>query len=255
MIYAHFPGGGGQFCPNSAFTLAEVLITLGIIGIIAAILLPNIMSSYRKKAVEAKLKKFYSIANQAIQQSELDNGPKEYWAGCNAGEDNTISEHFSSCEDWYNKYLKNYLRTLKVEHFRTSGYQNTAVYFNDGSVMVIKSGYDIFFYPFGSDFNKDTFWHVDDSGRTSRPAAGTKYFAFAFRANSNMANAAYYKGKGIEPYRTQYCDRNGCRPVTEDELKNNSTYGCNKNSSSKVYCTALIQDNNWEIPDDYPFKF
>lgn len=34
---------------NRAFTLAEVLITLGIIGIIAALTIPNIIAGYRKK--------------------------------------------------------------------------------------------------------------------------------------------------------------------------------------------------------------
>ena len=35
-----------------AFTLAEVLITLGIIGVVAAITIPNLISTYRKKQIE-----------------------------------------------------------------------------------------------------------------------------------------------------------------------------------------------------------
>ena len=73
----------------------------------------------------------------------------------------------------------------------------------------------------------------------------------------------YYKGKGIEPYRTLHCttktDENGkvvteCNGISHNELLNDSTYGC-KNSNYKVYCTALIQENGWKIPEDYPFKF
>ena len=50
---------------NIAFTLAEVLITLGIIGIVAALTIPNVTSKYRKKVVETELKKvlFSYIAN------------------------------------------------------------------------------------------------------------------------------------------------------------------------------------------------
>ena len=35
-----------------AFTLSEVLITLGIIGLIAALTIPNLMGAYRKRVVE-----------------------------------------------------------------------------------------------------------------------------------------------------------------------------------------------------------
>lgn len=34
---------------SSGFTLAEVLITLGIIGVIAALTLPNLITQYQKK--------------------------------------------------------------------------------------------------------------------------------------------------------------------------------------------------------------
>ena len=43
-----------------AFTLAEVLITIGIIGIVAALTLPTLIGNYRKSVVENKLKSTYS---------------------------------------------------------------------------------------------------------------------------------------------------------------------------------------------------
>lgn len=42
---------------KTAFTLAEVLITLGIIGVVAALTLPSLIQSYREKETVAKLKK------------------------------------------------------------------------------------------------------------------------------------------------------------------------------------------------------
>lgn len=60
-----------------AFTLSEVLITLGIIGLIAALTIPNLMGAYRKRVVETRLKKFYSAINQAIMLSENENGDKK----------------------------------------------------------------------------------------------------------------------------------------------------------------------------------
>ena len=64
---------------RAAFTLAEVLITLGIIGVVAALTIPSIVSHFRKKEVETKVAHFYSVMNQAIAQSEVENGPKDTW--------------------------------------------------------------------------------------------------------------------------------------------------------------------------------
>ena len=62
-----------------AFTLAEALITLGIIGVVAAMTLPILVQTYRNHVVETRLKKFYSIINQAVQRAEVDYGDRKDW--------------------------------------------------------------------------------------------------------------------------------------------------------------------------------
>ena len=57
-----------------AFTLAEVLITLGIIGVVAALTLPTVIQNYRKQETVAQLQKTYSTVNQALLQSIAENG-------------------------------------------------------------------------------------------------------------------------------------------------------------------------------------
>lgn len=59
---------------KNGFTLAEVLITLGIIGIVAAITLPSVINQTRNKELETALKKNYSILQQALQRAQLDTG-------------------------------------------------------------------------------------------------------------------------------------------------------------------------------------
>ena len=51
---------------KKGFTLAEVLITLGIIGVVAALTMPTLMSNYRKHQTVTQLKKAYSEISQAI---------------------------------------------------------------------------------------------------------------------------------------------------------------------------------------------
>lgn len=53
---------------EDAFTLAEVLITLGIIGIVAALTLPALINKSQNKQLEVGLKKAYSNLSQVIQR-------------------------------------------------------------------------------------------------------------------------------------------------------------------------------------------
>lgn len=56
-----------------AFTLAEVLITLGIIGVIASITVPVLMNNIQQAELKANFKKAYSVASQAWQQVVTEN--------------------------------------------------------------------------------------------------------------------------------------------------------------------------------------
>ena len=59
---------------NKAFTLAEVLVTLGIIGVIAAMTLPTVIDNSRKKQLETAFKKNHSIILQALARYQAEYG-------------------------------------------------------------------------------------------------------------------------------------------------------------------------------------
>ncbi len=62
-----------------AFTLAEVLITLGIIGVVAAMTLPTLINSTRHKELYVGLQKAYSILQQAVQRMNYEEGLDVTW--------------------------------------------------------------------------------------------------------------------------------------------------------------------------------
>ncbi|MBS6602242.1 MAG: type II secretion system protein [Brachyspira sp.] len=86
MISLHYiEGGGGSHSAgglfnalgltrHSAFTLAEVLITLGIIGVVAAMTLPALINNTASVQYSAQLNKAYSILSQAITRLNTDQG-------------------------------------------------------------------------------------------------------------------------------------------------------------------------------------
>ncbi len=64
---------------KAAFTLTEVLITLGIIGVVAALTISNVIQDYQKKQTVVQLRKVYNDINNAVKLSEVDNGPMSQW--------------------------------------------------------------------------------------------------------------------------------------------------------------------------------
>ena len=62
-----------------AFTLAETLIVMGIIGVVAALTIPNLNSSTADKEKVAKLKKVYSNLQDAFGRAEAVYGPFDEW--------------------------------------------------------------------------------------------------------------------------------------------------------------------------------
>lgn len=63
-----------KYSRKIAFTLAEVLVTLGIIGVVAAITMPTLIDNHQKKVAATRLEKFYSMMSQAVYQWVGDTG-------------------------------------------------------------------------------------------------------------------------------------------------------------------------------------
>ena len=59
---------------KKGFTLAEVLITLGIIGVVAAMTLPALVQNYQAKVLSTQLKKQYGIITNIMQKMNYDLG-------------------------------------------------------------------------------------------------------------------------------------------------------------------------------------
>ena len=62
-----------------AFTLAETLIVMGIIGIVSALTLPNLNASTGEKEKVAKVKKIYQNLTDAFDRAQAVYGPFDEW--------------------------------------------------------------------------------------------------------------------------------------------------------------------------------
>lgn len=77
------------------FTLAEVLVTLGIIGVVASITMPTLVQNYQKKAFATQLHKVYNELNQAgLSFLNSKNALNMSEAGFNGNEQNFLESAF-----------------------------------------------------------------------------------------------------------------------------------------------------------------
>ena len=86
-----------------AFTLAEVLITLGIIGVVAAMTMPTLVANYQKTVTVNRLKKAYSVMSNAFVTSQDENGDMNTWGMNNIG---SVSDGYRNVIP---PFLKNYI--------------------------------------------------------------------------------------------------------------------------------------------------
>lgn len=186
-----------------AFTLAEVLITLGIIGVVAAMTLPVVMNNTNNKANVTAMKKAYSILSQATI-NVTNEYPIEYW-------DMTTSS-LSTTEEIFN-YYKPYLKIAKdcgcairalgcwsktptktlngsvyrYGHAEGIGYDYCAVRLNDGMNISFDTWYaSELGVQFPDEADTDVyFFYVDVNGDKKPNTFGKDVFQFIVKKGKN----------------------------------------------------------------------
>ena len=115
-----------------AFTLAEVLITLGIIGVVAAMTMPSLIQNYQRHVWLTQLKKSYSVLTNGFKamlaednvdflyDTSLFNSIKpvnENGAYCSLNNNDTLTR--SDCKDFFEKFKQYFPNSVYVEIVNT----------------------------------------------------------------------------------------------------------------------------------------
>ncbi|HPT41311.1 MAG TPA: type II secretion system protein [Candidatus Gastranaerophilaceae bacterium] len=131
---------------KKGFTLAEVLITLTIIGVIAALTIPNLIASYQKQQYVTQLKKVYTEISQAMKQVMADEGINkltlsdtlycDYENGCDLDE---------ALQRVGNDFLKKYFKVIKDcgTEYPSPCFASKYNTINGNEGSVIPSGYSV----------------------------------------------------------------------------------------------------------------
>ena len=234
---------------KAAFTLAEVLITLGIIGVVAAMTLPTLIQNHQKQVLLSQLKKEYAVLNQAVQlmKAEYDNvdpvqmpfvhkqwDHKAYLDSSLFGPEFAkyipVDWHradpssrfcFDTDEDYNYKYSNN--SASQARYIMTMTANNYTWQLKDGACVE---------FAYGSN------WEWD--GRDKR--------RFIIDVNGSYKNPNVI-GKDI--YYFEFLPDGRILPYGFEKTGTQQLDNC---KSSGMMCAALLLSNGWAFPKNYPWK-
>ena len=255
---------------KKGFTLAEVLITLSILGVIAAISIPSIIQSYRKTQAISGLKIAYSLLNNVISLSEVNNGPMNQWEyynckpSCAAAQTKYLTKYIVP----YLKIRKqcgNYPSSTELECFASENNKEKIQNINGTKIgssetysmsgFLLQNGMSLGFY-LGT-YNLLGIYIDINGPKRGHSRLGEDVFVFTIYPK--------HYNDSIEPGMIDWMYNSSTKSsnfTVEQLLSSNinshaNKFLCNKNAGNfaGAYCTTVIIKNGWKIPKDYPIKF
>ena len=210
----------------SAFTLAEVLVTLGIIGVVSAMTVPTLMQNYQRQSYVTQLHKVYNEFSQASLRYLTDrnalNLSEAGLTDINAI-DNFMKTYFKiakDCGDDINACFPNDYKKVdgtSISPVLASSKGKNYILANGAAIYIFKNGYGVQI-------------HVDVNGKKGPNIVGRDIFAMALYNNGLLDD-----GCGTAP----------CTTEKREELFNSY---CIKSSGDTWWgCFGKILNDNWQM--------
>ncbi len=246
-----------------AFTLAEVLITLAIVGVVAALIMPNFIANYQKKQFLTRAKQTYVILNNAIERAKVDYGTDiNNWEYLTEGTNLEKSMFFAErylipylnvtyyCkDDMQNEYCKHQVEpaTLNLTFLKVSESSGTVFVLSNSALVTVQVG---------TIGNIDSFDRVrllyDVNGLAKPNYFGKDAFVIELGGGRYIGSSSYKRNdvNRFLPY--LYTAGVSCDYYKTDQSLVNLHHACIQNEQ-RTSCLAYLMCNGWEIPSDYPW--
>ena len=223
-------GGGRTLGSAPAFTLAEVLVTLGIIGVVSAMTVPSLMQNHQKKTYVTQLHKVYNELSQAAMRFQTDNNAvnlKEAGINSQAGLDNFIKTSFKIVQDCGADSTPCF--APNSEYKKISGVAAEGTYL--AAYVTLASGASL-----GYSYNTGNAAYiakidVDINGQKGPNIAGRDMFALKLYNNGLIDD-----GDDVNP-----------APLTKEQREGIYNSSCISSSASWRGCFGKILNDNWEM--------
>lgn len=230
------------------FTLAEVLITLGIIGVVAALTLPNLIAKYQRTVTVNKVKKFYTVMSAATNIAIAENGSMDSWDAFTKHHNGEEMQH------WFDKYLKPHLNV--TDEYITKNEEDN----HETLVVTLADGEIALFTNYSASIPD-----IDDETGVDNNHSNMNYngLIHVYYKTSPKALIKGYSHDCVNsfvflfysPLKKQYYFQPYAYQVDTPEKYNRDFFFEQIKRGNDQYCAALMMIDGWQIKDDYPFDY
>lgn len=219
------------------FTLAEVLITLGIIGVVAAMTIPVLITNYQKHVTVTKLQKAISILNQAYKLSYDEVGELSSDESFNIG-----------ANKYFETYWAPYIKTAIVcKTYQQCGYKKVNPWsMPNGLASNISAVYDNFRVTF---YTSDGFLYLIFTGGGNADDLVKSYQVYV---DINGGEGPNIYGRDLFVLTRSDNDGAGVYPACISSSNNTVNSKCSQDNAT--CCAEKIRRAGWKIEKDYPWK-
>ena len=200
---------------------------MGIIGVVAALTLPTLISKHQKKVVSARLKIAYSQLYQALQTAQAEYGDYSGWSEADSGFKVNDIQDTEFVKVFVDKYIAPYLKLTEPPKRATLydiGYKN-------GIYHYTPSYYHYYFAELANGrtgIMRMFIIIVDINGASGENRFGHDMFAMMFNSRQGLFTGGENK---TDSFVFQKCN----------------------DGDSMFYCTELLKRSGWEITKEYPW--
>lgn len=211
---------------KNAFTLAEVLVTLGILGVVAAVTMPTLINNHQRKVHITQLRKFYTELSQAsIRYMSDHNALSMKEAGLRSQQ---------AAEEFINQYF-NVVQTctsqsdcMSVSYKKISGAQS---WNSSRTKFAALSSGASFGYGYVTNNNYYVMsFDLDTNGAKGPNVVGRDFFVIYLYNDGKIDEAVSHAA-----------------PATREERESVYNSGCAAANSNWSGCFGKILNDNWEM--------
>ena len=212
---------------KQAFTLSEVLITMSIIGIVAALTVPNLVNNYQKEAQAIQIRKAVNEMTNAVDMLITEEGKTKFSQtsvftgkqpdGSSGSLTNFIKSHFKVAAE-YNAFASKYKSI--------SG--TSATFACDGNLFLLANGVGLCVKA----SNNQLHVYVDTNGQDKPNISGRDLFAYYITSQGQIVGDNGSSGSSTNEYGYSTGDESG-------DTCTNSTKG--------IGCLNKLMGSNWKM--------
>ncbi len=222
---------------KKGFTLSEVLITLGIIGVIAALTIPALMANYRNKLYTAQLKRTYGQIIEAAQTIMNEEQSDNFYTTSAGLPQDSSGEN---CKTGACYFLRNYFKTIN-ENCGTGDHKcvgtsyktlNGAATSTPSGTFCIQTSNGATICAAHNTGNQVTSLTVDVNGKDDPNIAGKDVFAMDMKTDGTLSD--YESGSNIPG--SEGADADKCGLGSAENI-----------NAAAAGCLSKIIENGWKM--------